>query len=173
LPELVVAPAYAPTPYLRDAFGPDWVDADGDCHNTRAEVLMAESAAPVTFNSNGCTVATGSWTDPWGGYSSTAAADFQIDHHVPLAEAWRSGAWAWSDQQRSTFAQNLTEPDALNALYGPVNTSKSDRTPDQWRPPLPSSWCRYAISWARIKNAWSLTVTAAELNALTAMVATC
>lgn len=134
---------------------------------------MSETSAPVTFNPNGCTVDTGNWTDPWGGYNSTLAADFQIDHHVPLADAWRSGAWTWTDTQRQAFAQNLDEADELNALYGPLNTSKSDKTPDQWKPPLTSSWCRYAQAWARIKHDWNLTITQLELDALTAMVATC
>jgi hypothetical protein len=159
--------------YVRAAFGPDWIDADHDCHDTRAEVLMAESTAAVTFNPNGCTVATGRWTDPWGGYTSMLASDFQIDHLVPLADAWRSGAWAWSDQQRQAFAQNLDDPDELNAIKGAINDQKSDKTPDQWTPPLTTSWCRYAMSWARIKHDWGLTVTAAELAALQQMTVGC
>jgi hypothetical protein len=134
---------------------------------------MAETASPVTFNANGCTVATGRWVDPWGGFTSTFASDFQIDHLVPLANAWRSGAWAWTDQQRETFAQNLADPDELNAVKGTLNTSKSDSTPDQWKPPLTTSWCRYAASWARIKHDWNLTVTTAELAALQQMYASC
>lgn len=77
LDRLVVAEPYTAQPYRRAMFGDDWIGADNDCHNTRAEVLMAESAAPVTFNPNGCTVNTGQWTDPWSGYSSTLASDFR------------------------------------------------------------------------------------------------
>lgn len=170
---LVVASPNTASPYRRAAFGPDWIDADGDCHNTRAEVLMSESLEPVTFNANRCTVATGKWVDPWSGFTSTNASDLQIDHHVPLADAWRSGAWAWTDQRRQAFAQNLDEPDELNAISSAANDAKSDRAPDQWRPPDRSSWCRYATAWARIKREWSLTVTTAELDALRGMVATC
>ena len=136
-------------------------------------MLIAESSATVTFNANGCTVATGKWVDPWGGYASTLASDFQIDHLVPLADAWRSGAWAWTDQQRQSFAQNLDEPDDLNAMQGSLNASKSDRTPDQWKPPLITSWCRYAMSWTRIKATWGLTVTEAERDALATMLIEC
>lgn len=173
LAPLTVSHTGAPIPYSRAAFGDDWIDEDGDCHNTRAEVLLAETTGPVTFNANGCTVATGRWTDPWSGFTSSSAADFQIDHLVPLANAWHSGAWAWSDAQRLAFAQNLADPDALVATHGPVNIAKSDLTPDRWRPPLASSWCRYAISWARVKHTWSLTVTNAELATLQQMATGC
>lgn len=173
LDSLVVAMLENSATYRRDAFGPDWIDADRDCHNTRAEVLMQETAAPVTFNPNGCTVATGQWTDPWSGFTSTLASDFQIDHLVPLANAWRSGAAGWDGSRREAFAQNLDEPDELNALHGPVNTAKSDKTPDQWKPPLEQSWCRYATAWIRIKATWGLTVTAGEKSALASMLERC
>jgi hypothetical protein len=168
-----VGSPYSGAAYARAAFGSDWIDADHDCHDTRAEVLMAESTAIVTFNANGCTVATGRWTDPWSGYTATSAGDFDIDHLVPLADAWRTGAWAWTPEQRQAFAQNLDDPDELNAVRKSVNTSKSDRTPDQWKPPLTTAWCRYSMSWARIKHNWSLTVTTSELTALQQMNASC
>jgi hypothetical protein len=173
LEQLVVAPAYTASPYRRDAFGEDWIDADNDCHNTRAEVLMTETLEPVTFNANGCTVATGRWVDPWDGFTSNKASDFQIDHMVPLADAWRSGASTWTAERRQAFAQNLTDPNELNALHGSLNTSKSDKTPDQWKPPDRSSWCRYANEWVEIKVTWTLTVTVAERAALVGMLASC
>lgn len=170
---LVVAEPYLAQPYRRAAFGDGWIDADRDCHNTRAEVLMSESTADVTFNPNGCTVATGRWVDPWSGFTSTAASDFEIDHTIPLADAWRSGAWAWDDARRLAFANDLTDPDMLNPLQSRVNISKGDRTPDAWRPPERASWCRYAESWARIKRTWALSVTARERDALVDLAASC
>jgi hypothetical protein len=173
LDRLVVAEPYTDQPYRRAMFGDDWIDTDGDCHNTRAEVLMMESSVPVTFNPNGCTVATGRWADPWSGFTSSVAADFQIDHTVPLADAWRSGAAAWSGSQRLEFANDLSSTGTLNALRGTVNASKSDHGPDGWRPPLNSTWCTYAETWTRIKLTWALTVTSSELSALRQMAATC
>ncbi len=170
---LEVASPNTAQPYRRAAFGDDWIDADNDCHNTRAEVLMQEATAQVTFNANGCTVNTGSWTDPWSGFTSTSAGDFQIDHTVPLADAWRSGAAQWDDATRLRFANDLADPDTLNALRGTINTAKSDKTPDQWQPPLRSAWCHYATAWARIKSTWQLTTAAAELAALKNMAAEC
>jgi hypothetical protein len=173
LDRLTIAAPHVGSVYRRAAFGEDWIDVDRDCHNTRAEVLMTETLDPVTFNPNGCTVNTGRWIDPWDGFASTRASDFQIDHTVPLAEAWRSGAWAWSDARRAAFAQNLDDPDELNALKSAVNSAKSDRSPDQWKPPLRASWCRYATAWARIKADWGLTVTQPEHDALATMLGTC
>ena len=173
LDELVVATARDASTYRRAAFGPDWIDADHDCHNTRAEVLMEETLDRVTFNANGCTVATGRWVDPWSGFTSTSAGDFQIDHLVALADAWRSGASTWSDARRQAFAQNLDDPDALTALSASVNNAKGDRTPDQWKPPQRAAWCHYATAWVRIKHTWSLSITSTEKTALASMLATC
>jgi hypothetical protein len=170
---LVVATSSAPEPYRRARFGTDWADDDRDCHDARAEVLMRDSLVPVTFRANGCTVDTGSWVDPWNGTTSTLASVFQIDHTVPLANAWGSGAWTWTDPERRRFANDLEDRDALLALEGSNNTAKSDRTPDTWRPQLRSSWCRYADAWSRIKGRWKLTVTAAERDALIELAASC
>jgi hypothetical protein len=104
---------------------------------------------------------------------STRAADFQIDHTVPLADAWRSGASTWTSERRAAFAQNLDIADQLNALRGALNTAKSDKTPDQWKPPLRSSWCRYATVWVDVKVTWQLTVTLKEHDALAVMLGTC
>jgi hypothetical protein len=108
-------------------FGDDWIDADNDCHNTRAEVLIQETTVPVTFNANGCTVNTGQWLDPWSGFSSNSASDFQIDHTVPLADAWRSGAWAWDGARRLAFANDLESLDNLKASSAqPPSSPHSD-----------------------------------------------
>lgn len=170
---LVVAERSAPEPYRRARFDEGWADNDRDCHDTRAEVLLRDATATVTFRSNGCTVDRGLWTDPWNGTSSPLASTFQIDHTIPLANAWVSGAWAWTDEQRRRFANDLDDPDALLALEGSNNTAKSDKTPDQWRPALRPAWCRYAAAWTRLKQAWSLTVADAERAALIELAGSC
>ena len=51
-----------------------WEDFDGDCQNTRHELLIASSEVPVTFTSpTGCTVSTGQWLDPYTGDTYTLA----------------------------------------------------------------------------------------------------
>jgi hypothetical protein len=171
---LVIAPASHEDTYNRDADFGGWIDVDGDCQNTRAEVLIAESQAPVTFTSaSDCTVATGRWVDPWSGITTTTAHAFDIDHTVPLANAWRSGAWAWSQAQRVAYANDLADPGHLIAIDASENREKGDSGPETWRPPNTHSWCRYATTWDRIKAKWHLSATYAEWTTLLLMAATC
>ena len=144
---------------------------DRDCQNTRAEVLIAESTTPPILE--GCTVFAGAWDDPWSTESTTNASDLDIDHTVPLANVWRSGAWAWSGTQRIAYANNLDDPDHLNAIPLAENRSKGDDGPEAWRPPDQSSWCHYAQAWTRLKARWNLTATQSEWDALVAMAAHC
>jgi hypothetical protein len=83
--------------YDRDAqFSNGWADADGDCQDTRHEVLIAESTVTPTLSSSGCTVTAGRWTTFYDDATYTSPTQVQIDHMVPVAEAWGSGAQAWT-----------------------------------------------------------------------------
>jgi hypothetical protein len=160
--------------YERDAFGSGWRDADGDCQDTRAEVLIEESEVDVSFTTaDECRVRDGLWRSPWSGVENTEATLVQVDHMVPLANAWRSGAWAWSRAERVTFANELSDPDHLVALPRSENASKSDRGPEEWTPRDPDTYCAYALAWNRIKADWDLSATQEEWDALVAMAATC
>ena len=170
---LTIAPFSHRDSYNRDADFGGWIDVDG-CKDTRAEVLIRTSQAPVTFTRpSQCTVKTGRWTDPWSGVTTTVAHDFQIDHTVPLANAWRSGAWAWTHAQRVAYANDLTDTDHLVPILASENESKGDSGPDQWKPPNHGAWCRYALDWDHIAAKWHLNVTPAEWNAIVAMAANC
>ena len=169
---LVIAPAH-PDGYDRALFS-DWTDPDGDCQDTRAEILIASSALPVTFTSStSCTVATGSWTDPWSGAVVTSARSLDIDHTVPLANAWRSGAWSWTPEARAAYAVDAADPGHLLAIPLGENRSKGDDGPESWRPPDRGSWCRYVQIWTGVKAKWSLTATPEEWAAIEEMAATC
>ena len=172
MPLAIAAPSHA-TSYSRDTDFGDWIDIDG-CRNTHAVLLIRASAAPVTFTSaNNCTVKTGKWLDPWSGAVTTVAHDLQIDHTVPLANAWRSGAWSWTRDQRVAYTNDLADPDHLVAILSAENEAKGDDGPDQWRPPATSAWCRYALDWDHIKAKWHLTATPTEWSALQQMTRTC
>lgn len=138
-----------------------WIDADGDCQDTRAEVLVDESK---TSARGGCTIRTGKWTSYYDGVTTTTAGDLDIDHMVPLAEAWRSGAHAWNAKLREKFANDLGTGRSLVAVTASTNRSKSDRDPASWMPA--QNQCRYAKDWTATKIRWGLSVNQAEKNKL-------
>jgi putative cell wall-binding protein len=147
------------------AYFEHWIDADGDGCNTREEVLIAESTTSAVVGS-GCTVASGTWTSWYDGATWTNPSDVDIDHMVPLAEAWKSGADRWTATQRRSYANDLTLPAALEAVTDNVNQSKSDRDPANWLPPMTSVRCRYATNWVLVKYRWNLSVDSTERSTL-------
>ena len=157
--------------YNRSDWGSGW---SGSCPNTRAKVLIAESLSPVTYTtSSNCTVATGTWRGPFTGTTFTRASDVDIDHMVPLKNAHISGGWQWSSAKKRDYYNYLGYANHLIAVDDATNQSKSDRSPDQWKPPNPNYHCTYAKDWINIKNQWSLTVTSSEWSALQSMLNTC
>ncbi|WP_229053449.1 HNH endonuclease family protein [Aeromicrobium sp. Leaf350] len=157
--------------YDRELFQ-HWIDADSDGCDTRSEVLQAESAVAVTFG-NGCTVATGQWTSPYDGATWTQASQVQIDHVVALSEAWKSGAYAWTPEKRRAFANDLDVPYALVAVTSSVNSSKGDRDPSAWLPPLAAARCQYLTDWVLVKYRWSLAVDDGERSSIQTALQSC
>jgi len=107
---------------------PHWIDEDGDCQNTRQELLILSSQKPVTFtNERGCTVASGQWLDPYTGNTYTLASDVDIDHVVPLAYASAAGGAGWTRDERQRFANDprnlLVVDDAANQRKGAAGPS--------------------------------------------------
>ena len=171
---LVVAePDPAAPPYVRDLFdGGGWAyDPTTGC-NTRERVLIEESSVPPTVDDR-CRSTGGRWRSPYDGLETGDPADLEIDHLVPLADAWRAGAWRWSSDLRLAFANDLTSPDTLVAVSASSNRSKGDSTPDQWLPPARSGWCEYASAWVRVKVRWALEVTPAEKATLVSVLGGC
>jgi hypothetical protein len=168
LAALTVATSSHTTTYARDLF-PTWDIISGTC-DTRETVLKRDGTGVVV--SSACAATSGSWQSPYDGATWTASSDVDIDHMVPLKNAWISGAWAWSTSKRESFANDLSDPQ-LWAVTDNVNQSKGDRSPDSWKPPLASFFCTYARAWIQVKYVWDLTVTSAEESALSGMLATC
>jgi hypothetical protein len=156
--------------YKRTLFA-SWYDADRDGCNTRQEVLIAESIIPVTIGAK-CKV-TGKWFSIYDGVTTTNSSSFDIDHMVPLKEAWDSGAWNWNADQRKKFANDLDESFFLIAVTASSNRSKGERDPAEWMPTSAKYRCEYARIWVSIKRAWDLSVDPAENTFLTRTLARC
>jgi hypothetical protein len=170
LAELRVAPAGSMDGYSRERFE-HWTaqpKAGKNC-NTR-EAVLARDGENVRSN-NACEAVSGTWTSAYNGQRLTDPADIDIDHVVPLANAWRSGANKWDDQRREQFANDMELPQ-LVAVDASSNRSKGDQDPSQWKPER-ANWCNYATSWVTVKRAYDLTVTEPEKQALQEMLATC
>lgn len=171
LGQLTVRAESGGSTYDRSAFR-HWIDADGDGCATRAEVLIAESSV-TTSRTGTCTVTTGRWTSYYDGVVTTAASELDIDHMVPLKEAWISGASEWSAARREAFANDLGYAPSLVAVSASSNRSKADRDPAAWLPPVAGARCRYAKEWVAVKWRWNLSANSAEISAVDAALGAC
>ena len=168
LDQLTVAAHLTMAGYSREKFHV-WAEQGNGC-NTREVVLKRDGRSVRT--GAGCKITGGNWQSPYNGRSYTDPLKLDIDHVVPLANAWASGAKNWTAQQREDFANDLTRPQLL-AVDLSDNRAKGDQDPSQWKPPLRSFWCTYATDWVTVKVYWRLTVTADEKSALSEMLETC
>lgn len=147
-------------------FGPAWTDdssAPGS-HNgcdTRNDVL-ATQLIDVEFKpgTRDCKVTAGILHDPYTGSTIDDLGKIQIDHVYPLARAWNAGAWAWSIDQRTAFANDLDVN--LLAVDGRTNQQKSDKGIDTWLPPNTPYQCRYVTSYLTVAAKYDLDITSAD-----------
>jgi hypothetical protein len=140
---------------------------DGSCFNTRAQVLERDSLTPVqTSPTNKCLVASGTWKDPYTGEVITDAKDIQIDHVVPLKQAYITGAFSWDKRKRCLYGNFTKTNYHLMSVKGHENMKKSDKTPAEYLPPNASYVCEYIHIWLKIKLAWNLVLAADEGQAI-------
>ncbi|MFG3404600.1 HNH endonuclease family protein [Streptomyces sp. NPDC048142] len=168
LGQLTVGAEGSSSGYSRDKF-PHWITQSGTC-NTR-EVVLKRDGTNVQQNDS-CAAVSGSWYSPYDGATWSAASDVDIDHMIPLAEAWRSGASSWTTTQRRSFANDLTRPQLI-AVTDNVNQSKGDRDPAEWMPPRSSYKCVYVRAWVHVKKHYNLSVDSAEKSALQSILNGC
>ncbi|OXM54968.1 HNH endonuclease family protein [Amycolatopsis alba] len=154
--------------YDRDKF-PHWKTVSGSC-NVREE-LLKRAGGNVEVDAE-CNAVSGSWRSPYDGETWRKASDVDVDHVVPLAHAWVSGAKSWDQARREQFANDLTRPQLL-VVTDNVNQEKGDKAPDEWKPPLVSFWCTYATDWIVVKAGYGLSITVPERTALTSMLDRC
>jgi hypothetical protein len=167
LPKLTVDKPGSMKGYSREKF-PHWRSTGANC-DVRDSVLKRDG---TKVKLSGCNVVAGTWKSVYDGVVVNSPTKIDIDHLVPLADAWRSGAAAWTTAKRGDFANDLVDPQ-LVAVSASSNRAKGDQDPSTWKPKETSAWCTYATDWIAVKTHWKLTVTTAEKAALTDMLEKC
>lgn len=143
----------------------EWADPDGNHCDTRNDVLARDLVPSTLTAGSRCLVAAGTLHDPYTGRTiefrrgvGTSSA-VQIDHVVPLSDAWQKGAQALTAADRVAFAN---DPLNLLAVDGPTNEAKGDGDAATWLPPQRGEWCDYVARQVAVKAKWHLWVTDAE-----------
>jgi hypothetical protein len=145
---------------------PHWNDADHNGCDTRCEVLARQKRYDLPG------LPSGGWLSVYDGYSTDNPSELDIDHVVPLSEAWVSGADRWDAATLEAFANDLDSRE-LVAVTASTNRSKGDQDPASWQPSSRGDWCDYVTAWVTVKQKWGLTADQAEVNALMNMSAAC
>lgn len=168
-----------PAGYQRSLFGPAWADVDHNGCDTRNDILARDLTDIV--KSGSCTVLSGTLHDPYTGKTIAFVRGIktsnavQVDHIVPLYEAWRSGAWNWHNSPNRSVAQYreqyANDPLVLQAVDGPTNEAKGDDDPSRWLPAHDP--CTYVRRYIQIKAKYRLSVDPAEYAALSKTLAAC
>lgn len=159
-----------PAGYNRNLF-PHWDSVGRGC--TVRSIVLIEEARKGPSTGRACPVGSGEWFSQFDGVTVTDPARLDIDHMVPLAEAWRSGARNWSTPVRRAFANDLGYSGSLIAVTASSNRSKGDQDPARWLPPRVSYRCTYISEWIAVKWRWKLRVDSSELAALRVQVSAC
>ena len=167
----------AKTGYTRDQFGPAWADVDRNGCDTRNDILKRDLSNEVfKEKTNGCTVLSGTLVDPFSGETikfvrgTTTSSEVQIDHSVALSNAWQTGAFKLTADQRKAFAN---DPLNLLAVKGRLNSQKGDGDAATWLPPLKSFRCDYVSRQIAVKMKYKLWFTAPEKEAMIRILKTC
>lgn len=162
LDSLSSAAGNTPPAYDRALFGQPWADVDRNGCDTRNDILGRDLVDPeFKVGTGDCKVIYGTLTDPYDATTvefvsgTTTSVLVQIDHVVALAAAWRGGAYAWTDEERETFAN---DPVNLIASSQKTNQAKSDHGPGEWLPSTGVLQCRYVQQWVEVYDLYDLSV---------------
>lgn len=170
------------TGYSRAQFGEAWTDdvsveyGHNGC-DTRNDILRRD-LVDITVKSatSSCKVLTGVLYDPYTGKTinfqrgKDTSDAVQIDHIVPLSNAWQTGAQQWDALKRRDFAN---DPRNLQATDGPTNQAKGDGDVATWLPPNKSYRCTYVARIVTVKAIYGLWVTPPEHDAMARILSNC
>ena len=147
--------------YARELFK-TWIGVAPDGCDARTAVLRRESTTPIDPALGPCSTTGGAWVSPYDEAAISDPGNSEIDHVVSLKEAWDSGAWAWTDEQRTAYGNDTTDARTLRVVSPSANRSKGDKDPSNWLPVRAEYVCRYVADWLAIKARWSLTMDESE-----------
>lgn len=157
----------APEFYNRKIHFGGWIAPGGNCRNARALVLERDSQEEIQYKKPKlCTVDKGRWWDPYTGQFFQDANSLQIDHLVPLKNAFETGGWRWSTEERCHFANNLDNPQHLLAIEGIENMNKGHQGPENYLPPNKNFTCDYLREWLTVKMIWNLAIPQTEAEGI-------
>jgi hypothetical protein len=158
--------------YDRSLF-PHWKDEDGNGCDARDDVLVAQDRSGNLTEADCDAAMTGEWVSMYDAVTVTESGEIDIDHFVPLKEAWGSGAVDWTTEDRQAYANWQENAWHLIAVTASSNRSKSDKDPAAWMPEDETAWCAYIWAWVEVKTEWHLSVDEAEKAALLEYAAAC
>jgi hypothetical protein len=165
------------TGFEREKFGPAWADVDRNGCDTRNDILKRDLRdEEFKSGTHDCIVLSGVLEDPYSGKTITfkrgqdTSSAVQIDHLVPLSDAWQKGAQQWTAAKRKEFAN---DPLNLLAVDGPLNGQKSDSDAATWLPPRRSYRCAYIARQVDVKAKYEVWVTSAEKDAMERILDSC
>jgi hypothetical protein len=130
----------------------------------------------VKEKTKSCVVMSGVLVDPFSGETLNfvqgvkTSSDIQIDHIVALSNAWQTGAFMLTADQRKAFAN---DPLNLLAVKGKLNSQKGESDAATWLPPLKSYRCDYVSRQIAVKMKYKLWFTAPEKEAMIRILKTC
>lgn len=171
----VYAKEPAVDPYKRTLHFGRWINDPNDnlCFNTRAKVLVRDSKKDVVFKDNNhCIVDRGEWDDPYTNETLLQSRQVQIDHMVPLKNAYISGAYQWSFRNRCLYANYMGAEYHLISSDARENMRKGDRTPADYMPPNNPYACTYVKNWLSVKFLWNLKMSKTESEAIQNLIKT-
>ena len=167
----------AKTGYTREQFGPAWADVDRNGCDTRNDILKRDLTEEVfKEKTKPCVILSGTLIDPFSGETINfvrgvvTSNEVQIDHTVALSNAWQTGAFKLTADQRKAFAN---DPLNLLAVKGRLNSQKGDGDAATWLPPLKSFRCDYVSRQIAVKIKYKLWFTAPEKEAMIRILKTC
>ncbi len=165
------------TGYTRAQFGPAWADVDRNGCDTRNDILKRDLTS-ITYRAKtrNCVIESGTLVDRYSGETinfvkgNISSMEVQIDHVVALSNAWQTGAFKLTADQRRALSN---DPLNLFAVKGRLNSQKGDGDAATWLPPLKSFRCNYVAQQIAVKAKYSLWVTAPEKAAMVSILAKC